>query len=169
MTTRISENLKRLRRVKSLSQRDLAKKAGVAQSYISAIEHSKLVPSVKIIKRLAIALGQNPEHLVRFHPDEKIKVRETYTKKFVLMNQEEFLKTSAGLDVNEGDLFEEPTVFMFDNRISTDIPARLVNADAQRPSYANVQDETDKAILKVIYALILGFVISAVCLILTIF
>lgn len=123
MTTRISENLKRLRRVKSLSQRDLAKKAGVAQSYISAIEHSKLVPSVKIIQKLATALGQNPEHLVRFHADAK----------------------------------------------SIDSFTRLVNADVQRPSYANVQDETDKAILKVIYALILGFVISAVCLILTIF
>lgn len=71
MTTRISVNLKRLRRVKSLSQRDLAKKAGVAQSYISGIEQSKLVPSIKIIQKLASALGQEPEHLVRFYAEAK--------------------------------------------------------------------------------------------------
>lgn len=65
MQTIISENLKRLRRVKELTQRELAKLAGVSQSAISKIEAGERIPKVSIIQKLAKALGQTPENLVK--------------------------------------------------------------------------------------------------------
>lgn len=56
--TRLSTLLKRLREARGLTQLELAKKAGVAQGYISALEAGeKSNPSVAVIKKLAKALG----------------------------------------------------------------------------------------------------------------
>lgn len=65
MTTLISENLKRYRRIKDLSQRELARRSGVSQSEISRIEASENFPELKTIQKLAKALGQKPENLVK--------------------------------------------------------------------------------------------------------
>lgn len=71
MKTAISENLKRLRKVKELSQYELAELAGVCQSEISRIENGQLSPTLKTIQRLAQALGQKPENLMDgMHKDE---------------------------------------------------------------------------------------------------
>ena len=65
MQTIISENVKRLRKVKELTQWELAKLAGVSQATVSRIEDGGRVPRVAIIQKLAKALGQTPESLVK--------------------------------------------------------------------------------------------------------
>ena len=56
--SKLSAVLKRLREERGLTQLELAKKAGVAQGYISALEaEQKSNPSVAVMRKLAKALG----------------------------------------------------------------------------------------------------------------
>jgi len=58
-------NLRRLRNAKGLSQDDLAYEAGVSRSYLSQLEKGSFYASLKIIGRLADALGVEPAELLR--------------------------------------------------------------------------------------------------------
>ena len=63
--TRLSTLLRELRERKDMSQLQLAKRAGVTQSYISDLEAgTKKNPSVAILKKLAKALGVPPTELL---------------------------------------------------------------------------------------------------------
>lgn len=54
----MSENVKRLREEKNLSQSELARLSGVSQSYISELEDGKAKnPSIKTLGKIAEALG----------------------------------------------------------------------------------------------------------------
>lgn len=55
-----------LRKERKLTLEEVARKIGTHKGYISGIENDKVnPPSVKIIKKYAKALGQDPKHLVR--------------------------------------------------------------------------------------------------------
>src|ERR1700724_3180712 len=58
-------NLRRLRHEKGLSQDDLAYEAEVSRSYLSQLEKGAFYTSLKIIGRLAEALGAEPAELLR--------------------------------------------------------------------------------------------------------
>src|SRR5438128_9248583 len=58
----IGERLKRLRRERGLSQRELSA-PGVSYAYISRIEAGTRQPSVKALRRLAVKLGVSPDYL----------------------------------------------------------------------------------------------------------
>ena len=58
-------NLRRLRREKGLSQDDLAYEAEVSRSYLSQLEKGAFYASLKIIGRLAEALGVEPAELLK--------------------------------------------------------------------------------------------------------
>jgi transcriptional regulator with XRE-family HTH domain len=62
---RIGLNLQRLRRVRGLSQEELAHRASVHQTYLSGVEQGKRNPSVMVLHRIAAALGADIEDLVR--------------------------------------------------------------------------------------------------------
>ena len=51
------ENIKRLRQQKGISQNKLARKSGIAQSALSAIESSVKNPSIETVQMIAGALG----------------------------------------------------------------------------------------------------------------
>ncbi|MBU4311915.1 MAG: helix-turn-helix domain-containing protein [Candidatus Omnitrophica bacterium] len=53
----IGKRIKKLRMEKSLTQKDLAKAAGLHWTHVSKIESSKRIPTVKAIAGLAEALG----------------------------------------------------------------------------------------------------------------
>lgn len=58
-------NLRRLRHEKGLSQDDLAYEAEVSRSYLSQLEKGAFFASLKIVGRLADALGVEPAELLR--------------------------------------------------------------------------------------------------------
>ena len=58
-------NLRRLRYEKGLSQDDLAYEAEVSRSYLSQLEKGAYFASLKIVGRLADALGVEPAELLR--------------------------------------------------------------------------------------------------------
>jgi transcriptional regulator with XRE-family HTH domain len=58
-------NLRRLRHAKSLSQDDLAYDAEVSRSYLSQLEKGVFFASLRIVGRLADALGVEPAELLR--------------------------------------------------------------------------------------------------------
>ena len=62
-------NLRRLRHQKGFSQDDLAYEADVSRSYLSQLEKGAFYASLKIVGRLAAALGVEPAELLRLPPD----------------------------------------------------------------------------------------------------
>jgi transcriptional regulator with XRE-family HTH domain len=64
-------NLRRLRHEKGLSQDDLAYEAEVSRSYLSQLEKGAFYASLKIIGRLAEALGVEPAELLKRAASEK--------------------------------------------------------------------------------------------------
>ena len=65
MTTKLGEWVRKTRENKRLSQRDLAKLAGVSQSSIQSIEARDHVPKAIVLVALAKALGESPEKVLR--------------------------------------------------------------------------------------------------------
>jgi len=61
-----------IRAARGLSQVELAKRSGVAQTTISAIERGDCVPIVRTIAQLAVALDMQPADLDRqLQPEER--------------------------------------------------------------------------------------------------
>ncbi len=58
-------NLRRLRNEKGISQDDLAYEAGVSRSYLSQLEKGEFYASLKIVGKLAVALGAEPAELLK--------------------------------------------------------------------------------------------------------
>jgi transcriptional regulator with XRE-family HTH domain len=58
-------NVRRLRRARDLTQRQLAQFAGIHQQHLSAIERG-LRPQLKTVDLLAHALGVRPDDLLRW-------------------------------------------------------------------------------------------------------
>ncbi len=54
---RVSINIQKIRRKKSLSQEEVAHLAGVHQTYLSGVETAKRNPSIVVLERIANALG----------------------------------------------------------------------------------------------------------------
>lgn len=63
MVLKVSERLKEMRKSKGLTQKELADKAGVSESYICQIENGKMVSLTKLDK-LAEVLGCKVKDLV---------------------------------------------------------------------------------------------------------
>jgi transcriptional regulator with XRE-family HTH domain len=58
-------NLRRFRRAKSLSQEELAHRAGIDRTYISALERSVYAASIEVVDRLARVLDVEAAELLR--------------------------------------------------------------------------------------------------------
>jgi transcriptional regulator with XRE-family HTH domain len=61
-------NLRRLRHAKGVSQDDLAYEANVSRGYLSQLEKGVFYASLKIIGRLADALGAEPSEFLKSPP-----------------------------------------------------------------------------------------------------
>lgn len=70
-----ARNLRRLRHSKGLSQDELAFEAGVSRSYLSQIEKGVFYASLKVIGRLAVALGVEPAELLKLPPKRAARSR----------------------------------------------------------------------------------------------
>ena len=66
MSSRFGAMLKRIREAKGMTQLELAKRAKVAQGYVSALEAgAKKDPGLAVLKRLARALGVSVTELLQ--------------------------------------------------------------------------------------------------------
>ncbi|MEC9488174.1 MAG: helix-turn-helix transcriptional regulator [Halanaerobium sp.] len=68
----VGEKIRKKREIKSLSQCQLASKAGLSQSFLSDVENGRKSPTVRSIMKLAMALDISPALLVDC--DNKAKI-----------------------------------------------------------------------------------------------
>ena len=61
----LASNMKRLRAQASLSQEDLADRAGIDRTYVSALERRVYAASIDLLAKLAAAFGVEPADLLR--------------------------------------------------------------------------------------------------------
>ena len=61
----LAANMKRLRKTGGLSQEELASRAGVDRTYVSALERRVYAASIDLVARLADALEVEPDVLLR--------------------------------------------------------------------------------------------------------
>lgn len=64
-------NLKRYRRAAGLSQEELAHRADVDRTYISALERCQYAASIEIVDRISRELGTEPANLLREWPESE--------------------------------------------------------------------------------------------------
>jgi len=97
----VGEVVKRQRKSKSLTQVELAEKAGVGRAYLSQIESLRLLPSEDILEKIAKALDDNLDIYVRALRREKfLKKEQTIftdrtTRHKLELNNLEYLLDSA--------------------------------------------------------------------------
>lgn len=61
---KIGKFIVREREKKNMKAKELAEKVGIANSYLSEIENDKQNPSLKMLHRIAVALGVKVEDLL---------------------------------------------------------------------------------------------------------
>jgi transcriptional regulator with XRE-family HTH domain len=66
----VARNLRLLRQAKGLSQEELAHRADVDRTYVSALERAKYNPTVRMVGRLAEVLEVPPASLLELSPKE---------------------------------------------------------------------------------------------------
>ena len=65
----LAANLRNLRQERGMSQEELAHRADIDRTYISALERTVYAASIDVLDRLAIALEVSPDALLRPVPD----------------------------------------------------------------------------------------------------
>ena len=65
----LAANLRNLRQERGMSQEELAHRADIDRTYISALERTVYAASIDVLERLAIALEVSPDALLRPVPD----------------------------------------------------------------------------------------------------
>ncbi|QEZ68022.1 XRE family transcriptional regulator [Paraclostridium bifermentans] len=60
----IGANIKKFRKEKGLTQKELAEKIGVSGAYIQQIENNKKNPSIKTLNKISSALGVTIQELI---------------------------------------------------------------------------------------------------------
>jgi len=65
ISTKLGQNLKKIRIQKKMSQGDIARTLGVDRGYISNIENGKKNPTLATIDKLAKALGVTADELLK--------------------------------------------------------------------------------------------------------
>jgi transcriptional regulator with XRE-family HTH domain len=63
-TTELGERIRQLRLARNLTLKQVGEKAKVSPTHLSEIERGKTSPTVGALVRIALALGQEPAHLV---------------------------------------------------------------------------------------------------------
>ena len=64
----LGRNLASLRRKRGLTQEKVQELTGVSQQYLSELEAGRRNPTIRLVQRIATALGVDPADLVRLGP-----------------------------------------------------------------------------------------------------
>ncbi|WP_415333947.1 helix-turn-helix domain-containing protein [Clostridium perfringens] len=65
--------LKEIRRKRNISQKCLAQKLGISQSYLSELESKKSIPSISTIKKLSNVLELCPIRIINFYEEDELE------------------------------------------------------------------------------------------------
>ena len=65
ISSKLGQNLKRIRNKKKMSQGDIARALKVHRAYVSGVENGKRNPTLATIKKLADALGVSADELLK--------------------------------------------------------------------------------------------------------
>jgi transcriptional regulator with XRE-family HTH domain len=80
--TRVAEILRARRKFLGLTQRSLARQLGIAASHVTFIESGRRKPSLKLVARIADALGLDRQDvLLLTHPEARVFVPETESQR----------------------------------------------------------------------------------------
>lgn len=91
-----SENLKRVRTEKGMTQDVLAEKAGTSKQVLSRYENGLRVPQISMVQRLADALGVS---LTDLSGDEPAPARPDLRKAWVMLSEGERVLTDEQLNL----------------------------------------------------------------------
>ena len=72
----LGDNIRRLRKTKGWSQRELADQVSSTSSYINRVETGKVNPSIGVLERIAKALGCSLDQMVKAEEPAEIHVRD---------------------------------------------------------------------------------------------
>jgi transcriptional regulator with XRE-family HTH domain len=61
----IGDRLRELREQRAMTQRELARAAGISPNTVAVLERSKAQPNMSTVRKLAQALGVDPSELVK--------------------------------------------------------------------------------------------------------
>lgn len=75
-----SENLKKLREEKGISQTELARRVGVNKSLISAFESQNRLPSLHVLSKLSYQFGVSMEFLLGINKNKTVDVSNLSTE-----------------------------------------------------------------------------------------
>jgi transcriptional regulator with XRE-family HTH domain len=67
----LAANLRNLRQERGMSQEELAHRADIDRTYISALERTVYAASIDVLERLAIALEVSPDALLKSASDKE--------------------------------------------------------------------------------------------------
>jgi transcriptional regulator with XRE-family HTH domain len=80
-------NLKEYRKLRKISQLELAEECESAQTYISELEKGKKSPSLIMVERIAAALGIEAVYLFKKEPPVESRKRLSYAEKQEMADQ----------------------------------------------------------------------------------
>ncbi|EGT3961193.1 helix-turn-helix family protein [Clostridioides difficile CD149] len=88
----IGENIKEFRLDKGLTQNDLAKKAGISRVALGNYEREERIPSIEILKKIAIALDTSEEIIMKLqdYTLEEIYRLKIIDKKYVPLTKHQY-------------------------------------------------------------------------------
>lgn len=65
ISQKLGNNIKRIRKMKSMSQGDIFRATGMDRAYISRLENGYVNPTVSVLNKIAKSLGVTPDELLK--------------------------------------------------------------------------------------------------------
>lgn len=109
----LAKKVKELRKIKSLSQDELAKKAGLSLRTVQRVENEDTIPSAETLKRLALVLDVAPNELTEFIIDGEAAKQKLKTKYEYLHIFESKLVFSKTPEINLVADYEKSVSYVF--------------------------------------------------------
>lgn len=86
MKNELSENIKKLRRQKNLTQTQLAQRLGVALSTVASYENQDRMPSIPMLVKLSYEFNVTIEYLLGVNKNKTLDVSDLTDKQILALN-----------------------------------------------------------------------------------
>jgi len=108
----LAENLKKNRRLRGLTQEQLAEKAGVSSHYVAMVETCKTFPKPEMLERFAKTLGIEPHQLFAVENDTNEPNEHLYKKivtemKHMALDIKQSVKETVRETINEESKYKK--------------------------------------------------------------